>query len=74
MGSPLSPVIINFFMEDSEEITLDQAAHKPTCWFHYVDDTFIVWLYRPDGLRDFLDHLNSVHQNIQFTTETESVL
>jgi hypothetical protein len=31
LGSPLSPVITNFFMEDSEDIKLDLAAHKPTC-------------------------------------------
>jgi hypothetical protein len=36
---------------------------------------FITWmtlsLSGPDKLRDFLDHLNSVHQNIQFTMEAK---
>jgi hypothetical protein len=38
MGSPLSPVIANFYMEDFEEMALDQAPHKPLCWFCYMDD------------------------------------
>jgi hypothetical protein len=70
-SSPLSPVIANFYMEDFEEMALGRASHKPLCWFCYVDDTFVIWPHGPDRLRDFLDHLNSVHQNIQFTMETE---
>jgi retron-type reverse transcriptase len=42
MGSPLSPVIANFFMEDFEKKAIEQATHKPVCWFRYVDDTFII--------------------------------
>jgi len=33
MGSPLSPVTDNFFMEDFEKKVLEQATHKPVCWF-----------------------------------------
>jgi hypothetical protein len=33
MGSPLSPVIANFFMEDFEKNAIEQATHKPVCWF-----------------------------------------
>jgi hypothetical protein len=42
MGSPLSLVIINLFLEDFEEMVLDLAAHKPLCWFRYMDDTFVI--------------------------------
>jgi hypothetical protein len=28
MGSPLSPVIANFFMTDFEELALDRKTHK----------------------------------------------
>jgi hypothetical protein len=51
---------------------LDLAPHKPLCWFRYVDDTFVIWPHGPDKLREFLNHLNNVHQRIQFTMETES--
>jgi hypothetical protein len=60
MGSPLSLVIANFYMEVFEEMALDRAPHKPLCWFHYVDDTFIIWPHGPDRLKDFLDHLNDI--------------
>jgi len=31
MGSPLSPVIANFYMEDFEMKAIKQATHKPAC-------------------------------------------
>ncbi|PNF14479.1 hypothetical protein B7P43_G18379 [Cryptotermes secundus] len=59
-------------MEDFEERALDLAPHKPRCWFRYVDDTFVIWPHGPDKLKDFLNHLNSIQQCIQFTMETET--
>ena len=49
-GSPLSPVIANFFMEDFEKKTIDQATHKPVCWFRYVDDNFVIWPHGQEKL------------------------
>jgi hypothetical protein len=72
MGSLLSPVIANFYMENYEKTALESAPLKPHCWFRYVDDTFVIWQHVPDKLKDFLHHLNSIHQSIQFTMETES--
>jgi hypothetical protein len=37
MGSPLSPVIANYFMEYFEEMALASATYKPLSWFRYVD-------------------------------------
>jgi hypothetical protein len=71
MGSPLTLVIANFYMDVFEEMALDWAPQKTLCWFRYVDDTFVIWPHGPDRLKDFLDHLNGIHQNIQFTMETE---
>jgi hypothetical protein len=71
MGSPPSPVIANFYMEVFKEMALDRAPHKPLCWFRYVDDTFVIWPHGTNRLKGLLDHLNGIHQNIQFTMETE---
>jgi hypothetical protein len=71
MGSPLSPVIANFYMGDYEKVALESAPLKLRCRFLYVDDT-IIWQHGPDKLKDFLHHLNSFHQSIQFTMETEN--
>ena len=45
MGSALSPVIAHFFMEDFGKRAIEQAPHKPMCWFRYMDDTFVIWLH-----------------------------
>jgi len=71
---PLSPVIANFFMEDFEKEALELAAHKPVCWYRYVDDTFAIWLHGRERLTQFLDHLNGLHNNIKFTMEIEGQL
>jgi len=71
MGSPLSPVIANFFMEDFEKKAIEQATHKPVCWFRYVDDTFVIWSHGQEKLKDFLNHLNGLHNKMQFTMEKE---
>lgn len=71
MGSPLSPVIANIYMEDFETKALAAADLKPKSWFRYVDDTFVVWSHGRQTLEQFLVHLNSVHNNIQFTMEVE---
>jgi hypothetical protein len=71
MGSPLSPVIANYFMEYFEEMALESATYKPLCWFPYVDDTFVIWPHGPGKLAEFLDHLNGLHENNKFTMETE---
>jgi hypothetical protein len=64
MGSPLSPLIADFFMENFEETALDEAIHKPLFWLRYVDDTFVIWPHGSGTLSEFLDHLSSIHDSI----------
>jgi len=71
MGSPLSPVIANFYMENFETKAIKQATLKPASWYRYVDDTFVIWPHGKGKLTDFLNHLNGIHNNIQFTMEIE---
>ena len=71
MGNPLSPVIANFYMEHFEKEALAPAPFAPTVWFQYMDDTFTIWNHGEEKLEEFLKHLNSTHQNIQFTMEKE---
>jgi hypothetical protein len=47
-------------------------VYKPHCWFGYVDDSFMIWPYDSNRLKDLLEYLNSIHHNIQFTMETET--
>ncbi|XP_071441632.1 uncharacterized protein [Hetaerina americana] len=71
MGSPLSPAIANFFMEEFEEHALQSAPYRPKHFYRYVDDTFVIWPHGVDTLKPFLDHMNSRHPSIQFTMESE---
>ncbi|GJQ82611.1 hypothetical protein Trydic_g19635 [Trypoxylus dichotomus] len=71
MGSPLSPVVANLFMEQFESLAIETAVDKHTVWWRYVDDTFVVWPHGRYKLGRFLEHLNGVHPNIQFTMEPE---
>nr|XP_022910654.1 uncharacterized protein LOC111421707 [Onthophagus taurus] len=72
MGSPLSPVIANFYMEMFEEEAPKKSPWKPKLWLRYVDDTFVIWQHGKEQLQEFLDHLNSQHPMIKFTMETEN--
>lgn len=71
MGSPLSPVAANLYMEHFEKMALDTAELKPTVWLRYVDDVWAVWPHGAETLGVFLQHLNSIHENIRFTMEME---
>ena len=72
MGSPLSPVVANIFMEEFESETLQEAGSKPRLWLHYEDDTFVIWSHGRDQLENFLFFLNGRHKNIPFTMEAET--
>ena len=71
MGSPLSPILANLYMEYFEEIALKSTEMVPSLWLRYVDDTFVIWPHGEDTLPDFLKHLNSIRSPIQFTMEKE---
>ena len=71
MGSPLSPVVVNLYMEAFEKQTLEAALWGPAVWVRYVDDVFAIWPHDTQSLDGFLGHLNSQKTAIQFTTEKE---
>ena len=70
MGSPVSPIIANLYMEVFEERALSTAPHPPSLWFRYVDDMFTK--IHEYYVEEFTRHINSIDPNIIFTTEPES--
>jgi hypothetical protein len=70
MGSPVSPVVANIYMEDFEKRALSSAPHPPALWLRYVDDTFV--LIQEDYIPEFTAHINDIDSNIQFTMEPEN--
>ena len=69
MGSPVSAVITNLYMESFEQQAINTSAYKPRNWKHCVDDTFTI-LDR-GNIDSFLQRLNNQQPSIRFTMETE---
>ena len=70
IGSRVSAVIANLYMESFEEQAIASSIYKPKVWKRYVDDTFAV--LDSESVDSFLQHLNDQHPSICFTIETES--
>ncbi|XP_069995116.1 uncharacterized protein [Penaeus vannamei] len=59
MGSPLSPVLVNLFMEFFESELLPSISLRPSVRLRYVDDAFALWFHDPTLFSGFLTQLNS---------------
>ena len=68
MGSPLSPIVANIFMEHFEKEALETAPHPPSLWKRFVDDTFVI--LETQNKEEFFHHINSLDNNIKFTAES----
>ena len=66
MGSPVSPILANLYMEYFEQKALSTAPTPRFCC-QYVDDTFVI--QEEIHKLDFLEHIKSVDPAIQFTVE-----
>ena len=71
MGSPLSPVVANIYMEKFEAIAISSSPFTPRFWKIYADDVLANWSHGKERLEEFLKHLNSISQHIKFTMEVE---
>lgn len=69
MGSPVSPIVANLFMEDFEDKALTAFHSPPRYWGRYMDDTMTV--LKSAVVDEFSEHLNNLHPAIKFTREME---
>ena len=67
MGSPVSPIVANLYMEYLEQKALSTAPNPPKFWGRYVDDTFVI--HKEANKQSFLQHINSVDPANRFTVE-----
>ena len=67
MGSPISPIVANLYLEDLETKAIQSAQNLPSFWRRFVDDTLTI--IKSSQIEGFLKHLNSIDHHIQFTKE-----
>ncbi|KAL8621990.1 hypothetical protein ACOMHN_035518 [Nucella lapillus] len=76
MGTPLAPAVANLFMAWLEErlLLLDSSPVPVSAefWRRFIDDIFVLWRHSDEDLEQFIDHLNSFHPTITFTSESSS--
>ncbi len=60
-------------MEWFEETALASAPAElaPKVWWRYVDGVFCIWQQCRESIPWFLDHLNDIEPQVQFTIEFE---
>ena len=67
MGSTISHIVANLYMEAFEVQAIISAPYPPSLWRRFVDDTFVV-IQSAHNDR-FIEHIKSIDDRIQFTME-----
>jgi len=70
MGSPLSPILADLFMEKIEDEIRKDGQNHIKAWKRYVDDIFAV-VGKDGDLETILKKINTISDNIKFTFEKE---
>jgi hypothetical protein len=65
MGSPLSSIISNIFMENFEKTALEETDLILKIWLRCVEDMFTIWPHGESNTNTFQNHLNG----LKFTIE-----
>ena len=69
MGTKIAPAYANIFTDAIETSFLSSSPLKPSIYYRYIDDIFLIWPHGNDSLTHFLEHANNIHQNIKLTHE-----
>ena len=64
MGSLISPIVANLYMEHSERKAIRSATNPPKVLYRVVDDTWVI--QQQAHKQTFLDHTNSIDPAIKF--------
>ena len=69
IGTKMAPSYAILFMDAIESAFLDSVVEKPSTWWRYIDDIFLVLEHGAQALIDFIEKLNTFHPTIKFTSE-----
>ena len=67
MGSPVSPIVANIYMEAFEDRTINAALNPPRIWRRNMDDTFVI--QQKSHKEEVFQYVNTVDTSIKFTME-----
>ena len=67
MGSPISPIVANLFMEEFEVRAIQTAKNPPKMWKRFVDNTCVI--LKSANKEEFFHHINNIDPKIPFTSE-----
>ena len=71
MGSPVSLIVANIFMENLEPNATLTMKDRPRLWLRSVDDVLAIDIVKRTSLPSMLEHLNKQNAAITFTMEFE---
>lgn len=71
MGSSLSPIMAEIYMNNFEEQVIQKSEYKNKIkkWIRYVDDVLIIWEGDMAEIKEFIEELNKIEEGIQFKEE-----
>ena len=71
MGTKLAPSYANLFMTkfEDEYIYIYTYPLQPQLWKRFIDDISVIWPHGMNSLIKFIEHLQTVHPTIKFTSD-----
>ena len=73
MGTCMAPTYANIFMGAIERRLLGSFPDKPLVWLRYIDDIFLIWTHGRAKLEAFIQHANTFHPTIKFTSNISPI-
>lgn len=72
MGSPLAPILAHLYMSELEKNIIKFKGKKPSIFYRYVDDIFIIFNGTHREISLFLNFMNKLETSIKFTLEIQN--
>ena len=73
MGKKFAPSYANLFMAQWENTALEKCYQKPTMYFRYLNDIWILWDHGETQFQTFFDILNTHSPAIRLSARVEKI-
>ena len=74
MGTKMAAAYAIIFMESVENSFLSPFPPKPTVYYRYIDDIFMIWAHGMDKFKQFFYSAGNTHSNITYTYEASTAI